>query len=60
MPVTISHGDTYNWFRSMTLLISYSATGTRIKTRSSSDWTQLQPLVCGNFRVSVPEFVTNQ
>ena len=47
MLLTFSHRNTYNLFRRMTLLISYSPTGTRIKIGGSE------------FRVPVPEFVNN-
>ena len=33
MPLTFLHRKTHNLFRRMTLLLSYSATGTRIKIR---------------------------
>ena len=49
------HRNTHDLFRRMTLLISYSVTGTRIKTGSFSDWTQVQPLVCSDFYVPVGE-----
>ena len=38
------------------ILISYSATGTRNELGSASGWTRVQPLVCNDFRVPVPEF----
>ena len=53
------HRNAHNLFRRMTLLISYSVTGTRIKTESSSGWTRVKPLVCSDFRVRLPEFVNN-
>ena len=47
----------HNLFRRMTILISCSAIGMRIKLGSSSDWTRVQPVVCSDFRVPVPEFI---
>ena len=43
--------ETHNLFRRITLLISYSVTGTSIKTGNSNSWTRVQPLVCGDFRL---------
>ena len=60
MLLTFLHQNTTNLFRRMTLLISSSVTDTRMKTGSSSGWTQIQPLmVCSDFRVLVPEFFNN-
>ena len=53
------HRIIHNLFRRMTLLTSYSGTGTRIKIGSTSGWTGVQPLVCNDFRLPVPKFVNN-
>ena len=53
------HRNIHNLFRKMTLLVSYSVSGTRIKIGSSSGWTRIQQLVCSDFRLPVPEFINN-
>ena len=59
MLLTFLHRNTDNLFRRITLLISYSVTGARIKIGSSSGWTRVQSLVCSDFRMPVPEFDNN-